>query len=162
LRGRARRRSSGFCDGNTDKHCPTVHLYDHQPDRLWGGWRIAFRGGVVVGCGHSGLRGCCGPPPPPGVTKGRQLVSVRVRRYQLMTLCLSCHTSLHHKQGDIVKKKEIKPCRICGRPARRMELCDSHTTRYRKYGDPCITKVWDGKAWNITIDPTLQSKRPSP
>ncbi len=56
----------------------------------------------------------------------------------LQTLCSSCHTSLHHRNGDIVTLVQKPPCYICGTPSYRKSLCCTHLTRYKKYGDPLI------------------------
>jgi len=57
----------------------------------------------------------------------------------LVTLCASCHTKLHWKEG---KKpwKERQSCKVCGKPAKGHGLCLMHYQRWKKYGDPLLTK----------------------
>ena len=57
----------------------------------------------------------------------------------LVTLCSSCHTKLHWKEG---KKpwKERQSCKVCGKPAKGHGLCLMHYQRWKKYGDPLFTK----------------------
>lgn len=57
----------------------------------------------------------------------------------LLTLCASCHTALHWREG---KKpwKERAACKVCSDPARRNGLCQKHWQRFKKYGDPNLTR----------------------
>jgi len=57
----------------------------------------------------------------------------------LLTLCASCHTRLHWQEGK-APWKERSPCKVCGDPARRHGLCQKHWFRFKKYGDPNLTK----------------------
>lgn len=57
----------------------------------------------------------------------------------LMTLCGSCHTKWHWKHGKKLPKRQLA-CKICGEPARKLDMCQKHYQRFRKYGDPCLTK----------------------
>ena len=71
----------------------------------------------------------------------------------LMTLCSSCHTSHHHRQGDISPAKPKPPCTACGRPSAKRGLCNTHLTRFRKYGSPYLTKKRIGQSWQlVTVD----------
>lgn len=56
----------------------------------------------------------------------------------LQTLCSSCHTSLHHRNGDIVVTKTKPPCRICGKISYRLNLCPTHLSRFKRHGDPLL------------------------
>jgi hypothetical protein len=51
----------------------------------------------------------------------------------LTTLCPKCHGAEH--------KKPPTPCEVCGRPSRRNQMCQTHWQRFKKYGDPFLTKV---------------------
>jgi len=64
----------------------------------------------------------------------------------LATLCASCHTSLHHSAGDISPRRPKPPCRVCGTPSERADLCGKHRQRRQKYGDPCLTKIKRGSS----------------
>lgn len=70
----------------------------------------------------------------------------------LMTLCSSCHTSLHHSMGDIVQKTTKQPCIICGKRSYRQALCCTHLTRLRRYGNPLMKKIKHGKSWLVCLD----------
>ena len=72
----------------------------------------------------------------------------------LQTLCSSCHTSLHHEAGDIVQRKPKPPCMVCGKPSYRVELCNTHLTRKKRYGHPCLVKVKNGASWQLVLDPS--------
>lgn len=54
----------------------------------------------------------------------------------LQTLCNSCHTSLHHAQGDISPAQPKPPCTHCGKPSYRSGLCSTCRTQIRRYGAP--------------------------
>lgn len=64
----------------------------------------------------------------------------------LMTLCASCHATWHWEHG----KKWPKPpsvCSVCGRFADGLGLCAKHRLRFKKYGDPCLTKRRHGSQY---------------
>lgn len=55
------------------------------------------------------------------------------------TLCASCHTRWHWRHG---KKpwSTSPPCSVCGETSRLRGMCQRHAARFRKYGDPLLTK----------------------
>lgn len=54
------------------------------------------------------------------------------------TLCASCHTQWHWEHG---KAAAISPpCSVCGQKSRRHGMCQKHFFRWKKYGDPLLTK----------------------
>ena len=57
----------------------------------------------------------------------------------LVTLCASCHTRLHWKEGKTAWKQRAS-CKVCGNPAKGHGLCLKHYQRWKKYGDPLLTK----------------------
>ena len=57
----------------------------------------------------------------------------------LVTLCASCHTKLHWKEGKKPWKQKAF-CKVCGKPAKGRGLCLMHYQRWKKYGDPLLTK----------------------
>jgi hypothetical protein len=57
----------------------------------------------------------------------------------VQTLCASCHLRLHWRSGKTASKRQ-SVCKICGNPARKLDMCQKHYQRFRKYGDPCLTK----------------------
>ena len=61
----------------------------------------------------------------------------------LMTLCHSCHKSWDETHGSASLKRGA-PCRICGKPSKKLGLCSKHYQRQRKYGDARLTKRGNG------------------
>lgn len=64
----------------------------------------------------------------------------------LMTLCGSCHMKWHWTHGKRPWKKQ-GICKICDSPARKLGMCQKHYQRYRKYGNPCLTKKGHGSGY---------------
>ena len=58
----------------------------------------------------------------------------------IKTLCGSCHLKWHWKNGKLASVK-YPPCRICGKPSKGFGLCLKHYQRFKKYGDPLMTKI---------------------
>lgn len=56
----------------------------------------------------------------------------------IATLCGSCHLKWHWRHGK--KSKPRAACSVCGEPARKLGLCGKHHQRFKKYGDPRLTK----------------------
>ncbi len=54
----------------------------------------------------------------------------------LQTLCHSCHMKVHHPKSE-------KQCSVngCGFDSRKYGMCSKHFQRFKKYGDPSLTKV---------------------
>lgn len=78
-------------------------------------------------------------------------------RSNLMTLCGSCHTHWHWEHGKKAIPRSNHACRVCGQPARKLRMCQKHYQRFRKYGDPCLTKKWNGSSFQLTRDSGTQS-----
>lgn len=57
------------------------------------------------------------------------------RAENLQTLCIGCHLGKGHN------KKEPKLCKVCEQPSRRLGMCQKHYQRWKKYGDPFLTKI---------------------
>jgi len=72
----------------------------------------------------------------------------------LKTLCSSCHMKHHHAQGDIFTKKPKPPCKVCGNPSYRLELCHTHLSRFKKHGSPFLKKIKSGVSWQLIEDPS--------
>ena len=66
----------------------------------------------------------------------------------LMTLCGSCHTRWHWQHGKRPWKRQ-SVCRVCGEPARKLDMCQKHYQRYRKYGDPLLTRKRRGSGYEL-------------
>lgn len=73
------------------------------------------------------------------------------------TLCNSCHTKLHHQQGDLLQKKEKPPCYVCGRQSYRLGLCNTCRTRQRRNGNPYLVRRWNGSSWQVCVAPSGRS-----
>ena len=69
----------------------------------------------------------------------------------LMTLCNSCHQKWHWKNGRTLPRRQ-SVCKICGMPARKLDMCQKHYQRFRKYGDPCLTKKPKGRPFVLCND----------
>ncbi len=76
----------------------------------------------------------------------------------LQTLCASCHMKQHWLEWKETTHRP-KPCLHCSMPARHNGLCNSHYTRYRKYGDPLAVKVKRGTQWVLVTGAPLRRRR---
>ena len=63
-----------------------------------------------------------------------------------MTLCASCHQHWHWQHGKTMPRRQ-SVCKICGEPARKLDMCQKHYQRFRKYGDPSLTKKRSGSQY---------------
>lgn len=68
----------------------------------------------------------------------------------LMTLCDSCHLKWHWAHGKKNSKRQTV-CKVCGEPARKLDMCQKHYQRLRKYGDPCLTKKRKGTGFELEL-----------
>lgn len=59
----------------------------------------------------------------------------------LTTLCIVCHLGLH--------KKEKGVCKVCQEPVKGHGLCMKHYQRWKKYGDPLLTRKVGGHGCEI-------------
>jgi len=59
----------------------------------------------------------------------------------VQTLCASCHTQLHWENGKSIPRKHYN-CVICGKPHVKLHrgMCEKHYQRWKKYGNPYLTK----------------------
>jgi hypothetical protein len=64
------------------------------------------------------------------------------------TLCNVCHTTWHWAHGRTLPHKS-PPCKICGARSRKLGMCQKHYQRFRKYGDPCLTKRKIGSRYEL-------------
>ena len=58
------------------------------------------------------------------------------REENLVTLCSSCHITLHHSSHDIVPEKKWRPCRHCGYLTYGRSVCETCRTQIRRDGKP--------------------------
>jgi hypothetical protein len=68
----------------------------------------------------------------------------------IATLCGSCHLRWHWRHGKKARPRTM--CSVCGKPARRLALCGKHHQRFKKYGDPLLTKRKIGAEFVIVRD----------
>ena len=61
----------------------------------------------------------------------------------LMTLCASCHHRWHWEVGKMSLRRS-GPCKVCATLSRKLGYCQKHYQRFRKYGDPLLTKRGNG------------------
>lgn len=59
----------------------------------------------------------------------------------LITLCIVCHLRLHKKSKGL--------CRECKKPVKGHGLCQKHYQRWKKYGDPLLTRKVGGRGCEI-------------
>lgn len=50
----------------------------------------------------------------------------------LERICRSCHIKEHRPKAS---------CRLCGKPVKGLGYCDKHYQRFKKWGDPLLTKA---------------------
>ena len=60
----------------------------------------------------------------------------------LRTFCAGCHLRWHWSHGK--KAKTSPPCSVCGEKSRRHGMCQMHYARFKRYGDPLLTKRRNG------------------
>ena len=58
----------------------------------------------------------------------------------LMTLCFSCHVKWHWTHGK-QRYRRRAPCRYCSKLSEKSGMCQKHYQRFKKYGDPFLTKI---------------------
>ena len=71
----------------------------------------------------------------------------------LQTLCGSCHRRRHMQS----RQETFGPpptCEYCASPSRKAGMCQKHYQRFRKYGDPFLTKRKKGSTYVIVQDAT--------
>jgi hypothetical protein len=68
----------------------------------------------------------------------------------LMTLCGSCHTKWHWEHGKTMPNAGTS-CKICGAQSVRLwrGMCQKHYRRYKKYGDPYLSKRKYGSQYEL-------------
>lgn len=65
----------------------------------------------------------------------------------IQTLCASCHTKHHWKAGKKAWRKRPAFCSVCGKPAKRLGLCETHRSRFLRHGNPHLVKRKSGSQW---------------
>jgi hypothetical protein len=71
----------------------------------------------------------------------------------IQTLCGSCHTKHHWKDGKKPWKKYDGVCVVCGKESIR-GMCETHRTRLKRHGDPHHKKQKIGSAWVLVDERT--------
>lgn len=62
----------------------------------------------------------------------------------LITLCIKCHLSGVHRHPKRI-------CRFCEQTSRKHAMCQKHFQRWKKYGDPFLTKMQQGSRAFVLI-----------
>lgn len=68
----------------------------------------------------------------------------------IATLCGPCHLRWHWRHGKKARPRTM--CSVCGEPARRLGLCGKHHQRFKKHGDPRLTKKNIGGVFVLVRD----------
>src|SRR5215469_15575787 len=71
----------------------------------------------------------------------------------LQTLCAPCHTRWHWAHDKKPKRRHSPTCTVCGKPARRLGLCETHRSRYLRHGSPYLVKRKIGSSWVLVEEP---------
>jgi len=72
----------------------------------------------------------------------------------LQTLCPTCHTALHWQEGKRAWRLHSASCDVCGKPAKRSGLCETHRTRQRRHGSPYLRRRKVGRSWQLMDERT--------
>ena len=72
----------------------------------------------------------------------------------LQTLCPTCHTRLHWEENKAPWRRHPASCTVCGKPAKRLGLCETHRSRLLRHGDPYLTKKQKGRSWQLVDERT--------
>ena len=72
----------------------------------------------------------------------------------LRTLCAACHTRLHWETGKTPWRRHPDTCTVCGKPAKRLGLCETHRSRWLRHGNPYLTKKQIGCTWQLVDERT--------
>jgi len=70
----------------------------------------------------------------------------------LLTLCASCHTALHWKEGKQARRRGACTVKNCSVLHTGRGYCMKHYQRFKKYGDPLLTKR-SGRSGPISRQP---------
>jgi len=70
----------------------------------------------------------------------------------LRTLCPRCHTTWHWQNGKQPWRKQSPSCTVCGKPAKRLGLCETHRSRFLRHGSPYLVKRRNGSGWQLVED----------
>jgi hypothetical protein len=62
----------------------------------------------------------------------------------LQTLCPTCHTRLHWEEDKTPWRRHPAFCTACGKPAKRLGLCETHRSRLLRHGSPYLIKKQNG------------------
>lgn len=70
----------------------------------------------------------------------------------LLTLCDACHTREHWATGKQPWRKHSPTCTVCGKPTKRLGLCETHRSRLLRHGNPLLKKKKIGSQWLLMED----------
>ena len=72
----------------------------------------------------------------------------------LQTLCPRCHTSTHWSEDKKAWRRHPALCSVCGKPSKRLGLCETHRSRFLRHGSPFLRKIKIGAFWRLTDERT--------
>lgn len=72
----------------------------------------------------------------------------------LQTVCPTCHTRLHWAEDKKPWRRHPATCSVCGKPAKRLGLCETHRSRQLRHGSPYLTKQRLGRSWQLVDERT--------
>jgi hypothetical protein len=72
----------------------------------------------------------------------------------LVTLCPKRHTKLHWDTGKKAWRTHPDTCSVCGKPAKRLGLCETHRSRFLRHGSPYLVKRKIGVTWHLVDERT--------
>ena len=100
---------------------------------------------LVRALGFKGLGLDCGTSTP------ELLASYDQNTQSWRTSALSLFGDWTAFSGAYGKKhpKRQTVCKICGEPARKLDMCQKHYQRFKKYGDPLLTKKKIGSGFEL-------------
>lgn len=75
----------------------------------------------------------------------------------LRTLCDACHTKEHWATGKKAWRRHGATCIVCGKPAKRLGLCETHRSRFLRHGNPYLKKKKIGRTWRLVMESGGQS-----
>lgn len=67
----------------------------------------------------------------------------------LQTLCVSCHRR-SHSPNYLGTPLLPRRCLHCSKPVARKNLCNTHLTRLKRYGDPLLKKYKTASGWVLS------------
>ncbi len=68
----------------------------------------------------------------------------------LRTLCASCHRRCHSPNFTATGEQR-RPCKHCEMPSVKLGMCETHLSRFRRYGNPLAKKRKTASGWVLML-----------